>query len=86
MKKVTKLKVVNPRRVGKARPEDIKIVHQILTDLESGKVQEIAVVGLHKDGSMSRAWSAPRHVGNAFRMIGSIEKLREEYMRKQIEE
>lgn len=86
MKKVVKLKTVKPRKIGKAAPGDVKMIHQVLADLESGKLEEIAVVGLNKDGTMMRGWSPPNRAGNAFRMVGSIEKLREEYLRKNIED
>lgn len=86
MTKIVKLKTVKPAKRGKAVPGDVRMIHQVLSDLESGMIEEIAVVGLNKDGTMMRGWSKPRRTGNAFRMIGCMEVLREEYLRTQVED
>lgn len=81
-KKVVKLKAVKPY----INKQAIDILKSAVDDVRSGEVSAIAIVGLRRDGTMMRGWSRVTVTGDVFRMVGSIEKLREEYLRKNIED
>lgn len=81
-RKVVKLKPVKYAVNQKA----VALLKSSLEDVRSGDVTAIAVVGLKRDGRMMRGWSTVNAAGDVFRMVGSIEKLREEYLRKNIED
>lgn len=81
MPKVAKIKLLKP--VPNA--ECLSVIKDVVKDIRSGMVTDIAIVGLRRDGKMMRGWTRTKNCGDTFRMVGSIEKLREEYLRKEIE-